>query len=217
MGLLDKIKDKVSGLSGGLLSQGLEQNNDVAALLDQQSKSYANVSTLNPLLNKHFRRLKILEPELGKQNLDKWTNFVSMVESDNNLKASNKERVGDDGSSAEGMYQFLTDNTNGQSSLQSAVNRTKKYVNEPWLDEVYKTGNIKDLTKDQQTLLFHGDIFQKTAQVNGKKVPGLGDNLMRGVLTGDKNSMLEGYKILHHTNPDEATLKRMAKYEYLLD
>ena len=115
------------------------------------------------------------------------------------------------------MYQFLTDNTNGQSSLQSAVNRTKKYVNEPWLDEVYKTGNIKDLTKDQQTLLFHGDIFQKTAQVDGKKVPGLGDNLMKGVLTGDKNSMLEGYKILHHTNPDKATLKRMAKYEYLLD
>ena len=67
-------------------------------------------------------------------------------------------------------------------------------------------GNITDLNDEQQTLLFHGDMFEKKGS----------DALMKRVLQGDPAAMEEAYKTLHHTNPDEATLKRMNKMKRLI-
>ena len=200
-GLLDKLNlGNIGSMFSGLLNTAQAEPQQTQGLIP------ASKTKLNPLLTEHFSRLKIEDTAKAKQNLDKFTNYVGMMESDNNLLASNKARVGDGGSSAMGKFQYLTDNSNGQSALQTAINRSKKYVNEPWMADLYVKGNITDLNDDQQTLLFHGDMFEKKGS----------DALMKRVLQGDPAAMEEAYKTLHHTNPDEATLKRMNKMKKLI-
>ena len=127
---------------------------------------------------------------------------VAMIESDGDMKAKNPN------SSATGLYQFLVDDSKGQSALQTAVNRTKKYVKADWLDEVARTGKVEDLSPEKQTILFFGDIMEKKGS----------DKYLKKLLDPNaseeqvKDAMMDIYLNLHHTNPDKDTLNRAKKF-----
>ena len=77
---------------------------------------------------------------------------------------SRNKNVGNKTSSAEGYFQFLTDDSKGQSSLQTAIKRTKKYFGNrkiDWMDKVAKTGDVMSLSYEQQKLLAIGDLMEK--------------------------------------------------------
>lgn len=153
------------------------------------------------LLTRHLGRLGVDSPE-ARSRLAELASKVAMIESDGNMRAKNKD------SSATGLYQFLVDDSKGQSALQTAVKRTKKYVQADWLDEVAKTGKVEDLSAEKQTILFLGDILEKEGS----------DKYVKKLLDPNssekevKDSMMQIYLKLHHTNPDEATLNRAKKY-----
>jgi hypothetical protein len=153
------------------------------------------------LLSRHLGRLGADSPE-ARSRLAELASKVAMIESDGNMRAKNKD------SSATGLYQFLVDDSKGQSALQTAVKRTKKYVQADWLDEVARTGKVEDLSAEKQTILFLGDILEKEGS----------DKYVKKLLDPNssekevKDSMMQIYLKLHHTNPDEATLKRAKKY-----
>ncbi len=153
------------------------------------------------LLTRHLGRLGADSPE-ARSRLAELASKVAMIESDGNMRAKNKD------SSATGLYQFLVDDSKGQSALQTAVKRTKKYVQADWLDEVAKTGKVEDLSAEKQTILFLGDILEKEGS----------DKYVKKLLDPNssekevKDSMMQIYLKLHHTNPDEATLNRAKKY-----
>ncbi len=74
---------------------------------------------------------------------------------------------------------------------------------QPWMEEVLKHKDAGKLTREQQTLLFLGDILEKKGS----------DKFMKKVLTGDKSAMRDAYRILHHTDTsDKATETRANKY-----
>ena len=126
---------------------------------------------------------------------------VGRAESSGNPKARNKPLEGKEASSATGLYQFLVGNADkgeDNSSLQVAVNRAKKRIDAPWLDEVFKTGKVEDLTPDQQTVLFLGDILEKEGS----------DKLIKSLLDPNssekeqKKAMYKIYLNLHHTKKE---------------
>jgi len=153
------------------------------------------------LFSGHLNRLGGDNPE-ARSRLTELASKVAMIESDGDMKAKNPD------SSATGLYQFLVDDSKGQSALQTAVNRTKKYVKADWLDEVARTGKVEDLSPEKQTLLFFGDIMEKKGS----------DQYLKKLLDPNasekqvKDAMMDIYLNLHHTNPDKATLERAKKF-----
>lgn len=123
--------------------------------------------------------------------MDRMGDWVSLMESDRNPVAKNPK------STAAGAYQYT------QSGLKTAVNRLENTIgseNLPtWAKNVRKSGDARDLTMEQQKILFEADTFQK---------PG-SDKILRDVFTGDEGAVIDLYKQLHHTSPDEATLTRI--------
>tara|TARA_R110000796_G_scaffold64976_1_gene150248 strand:- start:192 stop:1868 length:1677 start_codon:yes stop_codon:yes gene_type:complete len=153
------------------------------------------------LLTRQLGRLGV-DSEQSRSRLADLSSKVAMIESGGDMGIKNSN------SSATGLYQFLVDDSRGQSALQTAVKRTKKYVNADWLDEVAKTGKVGELSAEKQTILFLGDIMEKEGS----------DKYLKKLL--DPNSskqevndaMMDIYLKLHHTNPDEATLKRAREF-----
>jgi len=169
-------------------------------------------SDISAILNKHVTRLGY-DPNSSqtKDRLRELAKSFASIESSGNPRAENPE------STAKGLYQFLIGdnptivkkNAKGQpayTSLQTAVNRTKRSINAPWLDEVFKTGNVLDLTEDQQTALFFGDLFEKKG--SDKYLKKLLDPNNTEAETRD--AMREIYLKLHHTDaPDKKAEKAM--------
>jgi hypothetical protein len=153
------------------------------------------------LFSGHLNRLGGDNPE-ARSRLTELASKVAMIESDGDMKAKNPD------SSATGLYQFLVDDSKGQSALQTAVNRTKKYVKADWLDEVARTGKVEDLSPEKQTILFFGDIMEKKGS----------DKYLKKLLDPNasekqiNDAMMDIYLNLHHTNPDKATLERAKKF-----
>ena len=152
----------------------------------------------------HLERLGAKTPE-AKANLSTFTKRVFEMESSSNPQALNKI------TSAAGGFQFVKD------SVLPAITRIERASGSlpPWakaLKNIYDRGLSKDqhrklmtdLPLEQQAELFLGDIMEKTID----KTPGLGDNLMKGILSGDTDAMKELYFRGHHTEPDEATRER---------
>ena len=175
-----------------------------ATLVDQPVKTEQPEVLVNNLVSTHLSRLGF-DPT-NTENIDRLNELadvVGMIESDGDLRAKNKQ-----GSSARGLYQFLTNDSKGQSSLQTAVKRVKKYVTADWLDEVAKTGKVEDLTKEQQTLLFFGDILEKSGS----------DDLIKKLLDPTSSqeeinqAKLDIYLKLHHTKPNRATINRAKRF-----
>lgn len=152
------------------------------------------------LIGSHAARLGVDYTD-AIDNLSTFADMVGMIENDGRTTGSNKD------STAKGLYQFIND------SVEPAVNRLKKYVGmQPWMKEALKHKNANKLTREQQTLLLLGDLLEKTAIVDGEEVPGLGDKFMKGVMSGDKEAMKQAYYMLHHTDPDKATIDRVNKF-----
>ena len=161
----------------------------------------------NKLLNLHFNRLGIDGKEIATQNLNELASFILEAESDGNFNAANPD------SSARGGYQFLKD------SVDPAVVRLEKYLGPlPRFDEVRKTGDVRSLSPEDQTLLFMADILEKTAVVKGVETPGYGDKLITTFLNADskkdkQKAAYEIYAVLHHTTDKKGNIPLRAKLQ----
>ena len=173
-------------------------SNQVNEAMGKSFKSGVEQSgPINKLLDSHLDRLKIEDQDSAKDNLARFADFVGQVENSGKTYGGNKD------SSAEGLYQFLTANHgedgDANSSLEAAINRTAKYIgSQDWMKDADKTDSIDNLTREQQTLLFYGDMLEKSG----------GDAMMRGVIEGGDREFLKAYYELHHTKPDAATIQR---------
>jgi len=95
----------------------------------------------------------------ARRRLDTFMEELAYIESRNRNVANSTGE-----SSAKGYFQFLTDTSKGQSALQTAIKRTKKYFGNrkiDWMDRVYKTGDVMSLSYEQQKLLVIGDLMEK--------------------------------------------------------
>ena len=170
---------------------------------------------VDALFDKHLKRLGHDTPEAREQLYQMALNY-GLVESSGDPTAYNEPQEGVEQSTATGLYQILTGKgtiTGEQktSSLHGAVNRAKRTLDSPWLDEVYESGDVQDLTPAQQTVLLFGDLFEKT--LLDKK--GYGDSLFKKILnpnntdserrSAERQLYLDG----HHTNPDVKTMENL--------
>ena len=162
---------------------------------------------VDALFDKHLKRLGHDTPEAREQLYQLAVNY-GLVESSGLPDAENSE------STATGLYQFLTGNANpgmNDSSLQIAVNRAKRTVDSPWLDEVFTSGNVQDLTPAQQTVLLFGDLLEKTVS----ETPGYGDSLFKTMLDTNNTDRerraaeRQLYLDAHHTDPDVPTMNNL--------
>ena len=161
----------------------------------------------NFMFNKVIERLGIESKDQEKaiKNLEQFAERTRKAESSNNYKAENIPVGKKKKTSAKGAYQFL------DGSIVPAINRLEKLIGEqPWMTDLRKSNNIFSLTDKQQDLLFFGDMFEKTVD----KTKGLGDNLLKKIVKGDKNAMFEMYQKAHHTGklPPEAEKNARRKF-----
>ena len=115
--------------------------------------------TLNPIfedsaVNRSLDMLN-LDPSVVQNNILLWVEAVGQIESSGGKNTSNRERVGPEGTTAKGNYQF-TDATY-RSYLQSAINAYKD-TNSPvpeWVQNEFDNPNRdpRSLSDDQQTIL----------------------------------------------------------------
>ena len=147
------------------------------------------------LIKKHSYRLGI-NPDEAYMNALYFAEIVGHIENNGRLTGKNPT------SSARGLYQFV------RGSVPVAMRRLRRTIDRDWMQPY---ANPDDLTWEQQTLMFLGDLLEKVARVNGVRKPGLGDRLMKRVLTDhrDTEAIKEAYYVLHHTDPDEATRERV--------
>jgi len=160
------------------------------------SSNYENPE-YNKLLNLHFDRLGIDSKELATRDLNELSDFILEVESDGDFNAANPN------SSARGGYQFI------KGSVIPAVNRLEKYLGPlPRFDEVKKTGDVRSLSPEDQTLLFMADILEKKGS----------DKLINNFLNADnkkdkQNAAYEIYTVLHHTTDKKGNIPLRAKLQ----
>lgn len=150
----------------------------------------SNSELLNLVRSSNLHRFDV-DRRQADAIMDRMGDWVSLMESDRNPDAKNPE------STAAGAYQYT------QSAIKTAVNRLENTIGSErlptWAKDVRKSGDARDLTLEQQKILFEADTFQK---------PG-SDKILRNVFTGDEDSVIDLYKKLHHTRPDKATLTRI--------
>jgi hypothetical protein len=150
----------------------------------------SNSELLNLVRSKNLRRFDV-DRSQADEIMDRMGDWVSLMESDRNPDAKNPK------STAAGAYQYT------QGAIKTAVNRLENTIGSEslpgWAKDVRKSGDARDLTLEQQKILFEADTFQK---------PG-SDKILRDVFTGDEGAVIDLYKKLHHTSPDEATLTRI--------
>jgi hypothetical protein len=160
------------------------------------SSNYENPE-YNKLLNIHLDRLGIDGKEKATQDLNELSDFILETESDGDFNAANPN------SSARGGYQFI------KGSVVPAVNRLEKYFGPlPRFDEVRKTGDVRSLSPEDQTLLFMADILEKKGS----------DKLINNFLNADnkkdkQNAAYEIYTVLHHTTDKKGNIPLRAKLQ----
>ena len=171
----------------------------LSEVAEDRLRSQNNNPDENYLVTQHLKRFNVdstvpadnPNEQNARNNLDIFMKELAYVESRN-------QNVANKTSSAQGYFQFLTDDSKGQSSLQTAVKRTKKYFGDrkiDWLDEVAKTGDVLSLTYEQQKLLAIGDLMEKKGS----------DQLWKRFFTAKSKEELievkrEIYSKLHHTD-----------------
>ena len=170
---------------------------------------------VDALFDKHLKRLGHDTPEAREQLYQMALNY-GLVESSGDPTAYNEPQEGVEQSTATGLYQILTGKgkipgEQKTSSLHGAVNRAKRTLDSPWLDEVYESGDVQDLTPAQQTVLLFGDLLEKTVS----DTPGYGDSLFKTMLNPNNTDRerraaeRQLYLDAHHTNPDVPTMDNL--------
>ena len=143
---------------------------------------------------KHADRL-LLDREAALGNALGFAHIVGLAENNGKLVGKNPT------STAKGLYQFI----NG--SVGPAVVRAARTVGMlKWMQEALEHRDFNRLNWEQQTLLFLADVLEKKG----------GDRYMRPVLaTGSLEAMEQAYYKLHHTAPDEMTIKNWKRKSYV--
>ena len=195
------LDEQKRGKGGGLLKAVKDSAESILGIVGPNEakaagKPIADYLDMNKVIDKHSKRLGV-EPEVARDNLNNFLQIVGIAENDGKLKGGNTK------SSAKGLYQFI------DSAIEPALNRLARTTGwKPWMKELKKTKDIESLSWERQSLLIMGDLFEKTAVVDGKKVPGMGDMYLRDILeTGNLAAMKNAYMVLHHTKPDDSVLK----------
>lgn len=166
---------------------------------DMKVKRGGDEGDLEALLTTHADRLGV-DKERAMANAIDFADIVGLVESGGNPTAKNIPQQGKEASSASGTYQFIQD------SVEPAVNRLKKYIGmKDWMKSALMHKDASRLSPSQQTLLFLGDLLEKDGS----------DKYMKGILeSGDMMDMENAYMNLHHTKPDQATIRNWNRKVY---
>ena len=178
----------------------LEDVADDTDVFDDDSK--------NIMFNDVIERLGVKPDDQAKayRNLEKFAELTRNTESSNNYKAENIPVGKNKKTSAKGAYQFV------DGSIVPALNRLKRLINEQtWMTDLRKSKDIFSLTDKQQDLLFFGDIFEKRVD----KTKGVGDKLLKKIVKGDRNAMLQMYEKAHHTGVLPPEAKKNAQRKFL--
>ena len=146
---------------------------------------------MNQLVDWHLDRLGIEDKDSARHNLlNVFMPTILEMESSGNYQAANKV------STAKGGFQFI------EGSVEPALNRLERRIGtQDWGAELRKHKDASKLTPEQQELLFMADMLEKKGS----------DEYMRKVMSGDKQGSMDAYYKLHHTAPDDATIKRAEK------
>jgi len=178
--------EKVSTLETEI--EELEQEYSHIGILenaDEKKKTELSPNYDNPEYNKlldlHLDRLGIDSKEPAIRDLNELASFILEAESDGNFNAVNLNKKGEiTETSARGGYQFKP------LSVDPAIVRLERRLGRlPRFDEVRKTGDVRSLSPEDQTLLFMADILEKTAYINNEPKPGYGDKLFNDFLNAD--------------------------------
>lgn len=136
--------------------------------------------------------------EEAQDTLNELTEFVLEAESDGDFNAANPN------SSARGGYQFTKD------ASQTAMNRVESKMGKKIdrFDEVRQTGDVRSLSESDQTLLFIGDILEKSG--SDKYI----QNLLDAKTPKEKrNAAYQIYSILHHTVDSKGNIPKIAELQ----
>ncbi len=143
--------------------------------------------SLNFLKNQ-CKRLLIHDIEPFCLNIYKWSRCIRNIESDDNPMAAAKT------TSAKGVYQFTDD------SVDTAKNRM--YNMGFFKEEIREIPrNPHKWTDEQADSLFLANMFAQRGS----------DKLLNQVGLGNLDAWKEAYYKFHHTDPDDATIKRVNK------
>jgi hypothetical protein len=136
--------------------------------------------------------------EEAQDTLNELTEFVLEAESDGDFNAANPN------SSARGGFQFTKD------ASQTAMNRVESKMGKKIdrFDEVRKTGDVRSLSESDQTLLFIGDILEKSG--SDKYI----QNLLDAKTPKEKrNAAYQIYAVLHHTLDSKGNIPKIAELQ----
>lgn len=149
---------------------------------------------MQKLINFHLDRLGIEDKESATFNLKNvFMPTVLEMESSGDYKAVNIPQEGKEATSAKGGFQFVA------GSVVPALNRLERRIGkQDWGKELRQHKDASKLSPEQQQLLFMADMLEKDGS----------DQYMTKVMQGDKKGSMEAYYKLHHTAPDEATIRR---------
>ncbi len=144
-----------------------------------------------------------LDKTSATSNALEFATFVGLVENSGQTYGANTPEEGKEQTSAQGLYQFLDDDSLGQSSWQTGLNRTRKYLGpQDWITESYEygKGGVNLATRNQQTAVFLGNLLEQKGS----------DAYMRPILEGNRDSWVDSYLKLHYKGkPTEATIKHV--------
>jgi len=130
------------------------------------------------------------------KNIEYFAEVVGQIENSGKTTGENIPEAGKGKTSAKGLYQFTDD------SVVTAINRLKKYIGlQDWMKDAKKHKDANKLTREQQTLLFMGNMLEAKGS----------DKWMKEVLQGDKDSMVEAYREIHHTNTKDKKIEKRAR------
>ena len=135
--------------------------------------------------------------EEAQNILNELTEFVLESESDGDFNAANPN------SSARGGFQFL------KPSVVPAINRVESKTGKiERFDEVRKTGDVRSLSPEDQTLIFIGDILEKSG--SDKYI----QNLLDAKTPKEKrDAAYQIYAVLHHTLDSEGKIPKIAELQ----
>ena len=161
----------------------------------ETKKTLDEDSLLTSVRQKNFSRFKDVVDEKDMSIvLDTMANFIGKVESDNKLKAKNKFTT------ASGIYQFT--NASAITAANRVINTLGRENVPSWVIEISKgKKRVTALNKTQQQVLFEADMFQKKGS----------DKLLKQIFQGNTAALTDYYYKLHHTKPDDATIRRVER------